>query len=293
MTFYEQIQKAINYIEKNINKDISYEEVANESYMSVASFYRYFNALTGFTYKEYVRKRRLAYSLSLLQENNHKIIDIAFETCFESHEAFSRAFKREYGMNPSEFRKSRRSIRGIKPKILVKEYFMGIIIKELPDMKVAYYRVISKTPENDAWNHLKKWAEGNKIFNKAYRIFGFNNPSPEEMKKITDKKGNEYFIHIDNSEYGYEFVITVDDNALPENNGKGVDIKTIPGGKYAIMSIGVGCEEHDIEKGWGKFSKLLKENNYKTTGRCFEEHLEFNPLGKNDNFRMDLYVEIE
>ena len=94
MTFYEQIQNSINYVEANLSLAISISQVAEIAGMSVANFYRYFTAMTGFTFKEYVRRRRLANSLLRLKKTSENIIDLAFEACFESHEAFSRAFKK-------------------------------------------------------------------------------------------------------------------------------------------------------------------------------------------------------
>ena len=169
---------------------------------------------------------------------------------------------------------------------------MGIIIKELPGMRAACYRVIWRAPEDDCWAHIKAWAEKNGVFESNYRIFGFNNPNPGEMKKLLDKNGQAYFVADNNPEYGYEFFITVNEDVLPET-GRGVEIKTVKGGRFAVMSIGVGCELHDIEKGWGKFNRLLKDGGYQTTGRWFEEHLEFAAVPDPDHFRMDLYVEIE
>lgn len=79
----------------------------------------------------------------------------------------------------------------------------------------------------------------------------------------------------------------------PENNGRGVCIKSVPGGKFAVLSIGVGCEEHDIEKGCEIIPGRYQNGKYRMKGRWYEEHLEFDPHGNNENIRMDLYVEIE
>ncbi len=291
MTFYEQIQNSIDYIENNLNDSITAKKAADTAFMSIANYYRYFTALTGFSYKEYVRKRRLTQSLDLLHNKQMNIIDIAFDSLFESHEAFTRAFKKEFGISPSSFRKSYPDLKGINPKKLYKEQFMGIIIKELPPMEVAFYRVISKAPENDCWNHIKKWSEGSKVFDNPYRIFGFNNPGPDEVNIITDKRGKDIIVHSDNSEYGYEFQITLNDRTILGDGEQSVGFKTIPGGKFAVMSIGVGCDQHDIGKGWAAILKVIKEKDFKPTGRWFEEHLEYN--GDEDNFRMDLYIEIE
>jgi len=294
MTFYEQIQQAIDYIEDNLFNDLSSKAAAQKAFMSESNFYRYFSALTGFTFKEYIRKRRLCSTLKNLNNPKHRILDIAVLNRFESHEAFTRAFKKEFGLTPSEYRSGRHHVIGINRKILIKEYFMGIAIKEMDSMKVAYYRVISKAPEYDVWHHIYNWGNKAGILKNSYRIFGFNNPSPDDMQKLKDAQGNEYFANISHSEYGYEGMVTVgNDDIARENGGCGVDFKTFKGGRFAVMSIGAGCEIHDIEKGWAKFGSLLKQGDFKTTGRWFEEHLDFDLAKEDQSFRMDLYVEIE
>lgn len=292
MTFYEQIQKGLDYIECNLDRKIDIEELARQSFMSQSNFYRYFGAMTDFTVKEYIRRRRLSLAAERLCRSERNILEIALDAQFESHESFSRAFFREFGMNPSQARKGPGTVRGINRKKLVEEQYMGILIKELPDFKVAYYRVISKAPERDAWSHMKVWAAETGLFERPYRIFGFNNPGPEEMKMVKDGKGNLYPATEGNPEYGYEFMISLDRDYAPEEEGRGVDIKTFKGGRFAVLSIGVGCEENDISRGWGKFAQLLKEGNYQTTGRWYEEHLDFDQSPGNSNWRMDLYVEI-
>ncbi len=72
---------------------------------------------------------------------------------------------------------------------------MEIVIKELVTMKVAYDRVISRTPEEDCWNHIKEWGKKNNIFNVTCRIFGFNNPSPEDVNIVRDKSGEDVVTH--------------------------------------------------------------------------------------------------
>ncbi|MBB6481705.1 AraC family transcriptional regulator [Spirochaeta isovalerica] len=293
MTFYEQIQLVLDEMESNLGKKMSIGDYAGLACMSEATFYRYFTALTGFSVKEYLRRRRLSVAAESLKKSQRTILDIALEAGYESHESFTRAFQREFGINPSSIRKSRLPVRGINRKQLIEEQYMGILIKELHDRSVAYYRVISKSPERDAWNHIKRWSEETGLFDKPYRIFGYNNPSPEEMTNKKDREGNEYPATIGHPEYGYEFMITVDSDYPSEEDGRGVDFKTMKGGRFAVMSIGVGCEENDIAKGWGKFNALLKEGGYKAGGRWYEEHLDFDISPENPNWRMDLYVEIE
>jgi len=88
-------------------------------------------------------------------------------------------------------------------------------------------------------------------------------------------------------------MVTITGNVKTEAGGRGVDIKTFKGGRFAVMSIGSGCEETDIGRGWATLTELVKQQSLKTTGRWFEEHLEFDMGAEEEPPRLDLYVEIE
>ena len=64
MTIYEQIQNAVDYIEKNLFERQSSDEIA-DSIIYSRSFYNYFS-ITGYTYKEYVIKRRLTEAAKII-----------------------------------------------------------------------------------------------------------------------------------------------------------------------------------------------------------------------------------
>jgi AraC family transcriptional regulator len=61
----------------------------------IGKFFSYFQALTGFRFVEYVRKRRLLESLRHI-EHGWKVVDVAIECSYEGHEAYTRAFKKEF-----------------------------------------------------------------------------------------------------------------------------------------------------------------------------------------------------
>jgi AraC family transcriptional regulator len=102
--------------------------VAAQAYMSLRSFYNYFWAITGFTYKEYLVKRRLASCLAAIVDGSEKIVDIALRSGYGSHEAFSRAFKKEFGLTPIRFRECRPALAGLGKIELIKEMYMGVIV---------------------------------------------------------------------------------------------------------------------------------------------------------------------
>ena len=102
----ELITKALNYIKsENKKSDITIDDVATHAGFSTDYFNRIFFAHTGFNIMEYVRFSRLKKAAKLLRVTNNDILDIALDCGYEAHESFSRAFKNQYGMSPSEYRK--------------------------------------------------------------------------------------------------------------------------------------------------------------------------------------------
>ncbi|MEM8610198.1 MAG: GyrI-like domain-containing protein [Myxococcota bacterium] len=105
MNYLRQIQRGIDYIEAHLDEPIELSDVSKVGGISHWHFQRIFKALTGETLKTYVRSRRLASSLDRLLATDMRILDIAMRAGFESQEAFTRAFKKAFGMTPNEYRR--------------------------------------------------------------------------------------------------------------------------------------------------------------------------------------------
>ena len=105
MSYLKQVQRGIDYIEVNLDFDISLAQVALAAGISQWHFQRIFKALSNETLKTYIRSRRLANSLEKLLDKKFRIIDIAISAGFESQESFTRAFKKSFDMTPNAYRK--------------------------------------------------------------------------------------------------------------------------------------------------------------------------------------------
>lgn len=99
------VQKAICFIELNLDKDISVLQIAEHVGFSEFHFRRIFCAATKETVSDYVRKRRLIEAARLLLQSDKSIADLAYQCHFESQEAFTRAFKKMFGITPGKVRK--------------------------------------------------------------------------------------------------------------------------------------------------------------------------------------------
>jgi len=111
MDHIERLNRTIEYIEANLDKDIHLEFLARKFALSKYHFHRIFRALIGDPPSRYIEKRRLSSAAADLISSNKRIIDIAFDYGFNSHESFIRSFKKQYSHTPSQFRKKKPNTR--------------------------------------------------------------------------------------------------------------------------------------------------------------------------------------
>ena len=100
------IQKAIDFIEDNLFNDLRPKAVADHIGFSEYHLHRIFHSLLKESVAEYIRKRRIFESANLLKTTDNSIKNLAAIAAFDSPEAFSRAFKKIYGVMPSQYRRS-------------------------------------------------------------------------------------------------------------------------------------------------------------------------------------------
>jgi AraC family transcriptional regulator len=95
---------AIQFIEDHLKEKISVLDMARSVHYSLYHFIRLFQSVTGFPPKTYLQQRRLTESVKELKHTDKKIIEIAFDFRFGSHEAYSRSFKKCFGISPKQIR---------------------------------------------------------------------------------------------------------------------------------------------------------------------------------------------
>ncbi len=104
MEWITVIRKTINYVEENLEEDISAQDVADQVHISPFLLQRVFAAMTGYSIGEYIRNRRLYQAALDLRETDDKVIDIALRYGYETPESFTKAFTRFHGQTPSKVR---------------------------------------------------------------------------------------------------------------------------------------------------------------------------------------------
>jgi AraC family transcriptional regulator len=100
MDWLNAMNNAVEYLEDNINEKLDIEKVAKIALSSPFHFQRMYYMLTGVTIAEYVRRRRLTLAAQDILAGG-KIIDISYRYGYETHEAFTKAFRKMHGISPS------------------------------------------------------------------------------------------------------------------------------------------------------------------------------------------------
>ena len=153
---------------------------------------------------------------------------------------------------------------------------MNVQIVQLAPMRVASVRVLSETPERDAWVKLCAWAKPKGLLEDVdeHPIFGFNNPGPSQDRK----------------EYGYEFWIGIG----PEIQAEGdISVKDFPGGLYAATT----CKLMDDPEGtmpeiWMKLWKWVQASPYQRR-KTHELERPHDMLAPEQDLVVDLFLPIQ
>lgn len=102
----QKLKDVLGYIRKNIDKNITLEELADVSGMSPRYFCRVFKSMTGRTPIEYVNYYRVETACQMLITTGESVTDIALNCGFNDMSYFSKIFKKLKGISPSKFRQA-------------------------------------------------------------------------------------------------------------------------------------------------------------------------------------------
>ena len=106
MESIDRLNRAIHYIEENLQGYVNYNEISKITLSPISAFQRFFCLTTGMALSEYIRRRKLSCAAGDVLNTDEKIIDIAVKYGYESADAFSVAFKRAYSVSPSFARRN-------------------------------------------------------------------------------------------------------------------------------------------------------------------------------------------
>jgi DNA gyrase inhibitor GyrI len=154
---------------------------------------------------------------------------------------------------------------------------LEVRIVNLEPMRVASVRVVSESPEVDAWSKLRSWAEPRGFLqdDENHPIFGFNNPNPQQDRK----------------EYGYELWIKVGSEVESDEE---VEVKDYPGGLFAVTTCKLAGDPsgRNILETWKVLLEWVKASKY-SWRKVHELEKVHDPLASEPDIILDLYLPVE
>lgn len=99
------VSRMQHYIIAHLDEDITLDAIANVAGYSKYHAMRIFKEVTGRTVFETIRALRLTKAAQTLQSFDEKVVDVAMSNGFDSHDGFTRAFYRQFGITPKKYRR--------------------------------------------------------------------------------------------------------------------------------------------------------------------------------------------
>ena len=264
--YIKRINTVFEYIDDNLDSELSLETIAKIAFYSPYHFHRIFKIITNETLNNYITRRRIEKSAALLLHKKEiTISDLVTQFGFTSISTFTRAFKNYYGESPTSFRKSNSQkfskISQIDSKnsqietnydtyicniINLKKWTImnaNIEIKELSKLDLAYVTHIGVERLENAFNTILKWATPKNLLDdnsKIIRIFhdSFKITTPDKIRMS----------------------IGITLNQPIEVEGE-IGLTQIEKGKYIVGRYEI--EPNDFEKAWTGLFIWMNENGYK------------------------------
>ncbi len=233
--YHERMLKVLVHIQQNLESNLSLTELANVAHFSPYHFHRIFKGMTGESVKSHIRRLRLEQAANNLKCGKEQITNIAFSAGYETHEAFTRAFKEMFGKTPSKFRQQNGYSTILKSPIGVhfqqddpltdfqpisgKGEIMQVILKQLPQQKVAFIRHTGPYNEcGKAWSKICTLLGSKGYIGSDTQFIGLCHDDPEIT--VADK-------------IRYDACVSVDKNFQAEGE---IGVQTIEGGEYAVTT---------------------------------------------------------
>ncbi len=104
--YVARINRVIDFVEAHLNEELPLDRLAQVACFSPFHFHRIFSAMMGETLQRFVQRLRLERAAAqLLNDEKRSVTEIALDTGFASSATFARAFRNEFGMSATDWRK--------------------------------------------------------------------------------------------------------------------------------------------------------------------------------------------
>ena len=218
--YVQRINKVVAYINNHLDETLDLKILANEAALSDFHFHRIFKALKGEAIGGYITRLRLEATARLLRYTALTIEEIAFNIGYETPASLSKAFKKQYGISPTEYRTN-------KDTYIMKKEIIN------PDLALKAPKIVTLEPKNLIYVALTG-AYGSLDYGKAYEQLW----AVIKAQKLFTKGIESICISYDDpkitegSLQRSDVCLAIHKPATPQEE---VSCKTLAGGKYAVF----------------------------------------------------------
>ncbi|WP_315013562.1 AraC family transcriptional regulator [Capnocytophaga leadbetteri] len=218
--YVQRINKVVAYINNHLDETLDLKTLANEAALSDFHFHRIFKALKGEAIGGYITRLRLEATARLLRYTALTIEEIAFNIGYETPASLSKAFKKQYGISPTEYRTN-------KDTYIMKKEIIN------PDLALKAPKIVTLEPKNLIYVALTG-AYGSLDYGKAYEQLW----AVIKAQKLFTKGIESICISYDDpkitegSLQRSDVCLAIHKLATPQDE---VSCKTLAGGKYAVF----------------------------------------------------------
>ena len=218
--YIQRINKVVAYINNHLDETLDLKTLANEAALSDFHFHRIFKALKGEAIGGYITRLRLEATARLLRYTALTIEEIAFNIGYETPASLSKAFKKQYGISPTEYRTN-------KDTYIMKKEIIN------PDLALKAPKIVTLEPKNLIYVALTG-AYGSLNYGKAYEQLW----AVIKAQKLFTKGIESICISYDDpkitegSLQRSDVCLAIHKPATPQEE---VSCKTLAGGKYAVF----------------------------------------------------------
>lgn len=291
LSYYINLQKAIDYIEDNLESDVELEQIAKVAGYSISHFYRVFGAIVGCSVKEYVRRRKLSKAVFDVVTTKRSITEIAFEYGFESHEVFTRTFKLAYGAPPISFRKAH-----VEPKLFEKANLLSInnesrMIKLKPEIICKDEKLLLGINRKINQSENIKHGLLSKVKNEFMKMVNIleNRVNAEVYYAAYDYDPVDINKEDEEINYTYYYCVEVSKcDTIPEGMVK----KVIPQAKYAVFTYDTRNDTLNGEKLAQSVYDYIDGIWLPNSGFELAETSDYEVINEKEN-RIDYYISIK
>ncbi len=144
----EAVQRMQDYIERNLHTPITLRDLSKTAGYSPFHCARLFKEYTGKPPFDYIRTLRLTRAALKLRDEKGKIINVALDFVFDSHEGFTRAFSKEFGVTPNKYKKNPTPIYLFMPSPIRDRYLYLLKgerqVDKSPESQTVFVQVIER-----------------------------------------------------------------------------------------------------------------------------------------------------